>query len=151
MQSENQLARRARRQIISKGLVEVDDDARGRRRLAIRADAHALDPIFADRDAALPGGHHGLRKVHHDARWRVQSAELGRHFAVGAHLDPDVVRAPDYVDSIELAWRLSGRGHSQHQQRYELCQLLLSHFASPQPADLWPARNSLKLDFKTFC
>ena len=55
---------------------------------------------------------------------------------LGAHLDPDVVRASDYVDSIELARCLGGRSHHQHQQRYEHCQLLLSHFASPQPAGL---------------
>ncbi len=69
-------------------------------------------------------------------------AELRRERALGAHLDADIVRASDYVDSIELARCLCGRSPHQHQQRYEHCRchchLLLSHFASPQPAGPGP-------------
>ena len=41
-------------------------------RLAIHADAHALDAGCAYRDVASAGGHHGLRQIHHHAGGRIQ-------------------------------------------------------------------------------
>ncbi len=69
---------------------------------------------------------------------------FGVSVPLAADLDPDVVRAPDYVDSIELARCLRGRSHYQDQQRYEHGHLLLSHFASPHPR-AWPACPSCNL------
>ena len=67
MQGQHQLACGARRQIIGAGLFEVNDDARGGRILSVHPDAHALDPVSADCNAALPGRHYGGRQVHYHA------------------------------------------------------------------------------------
>ena len=115
-------------------------------RLAIHANAHALDPVRADAMRRLPGRHDGLRQIHHHASGRVQSAELRRHCAAGAHLDPDVVRAPDYVDSIELARCLRGRAPPPRSATIRTVSDVAFAFRLSPPAGL--ARVSFfKLDF----
>ncbi len=67
MQSQDQLACRARSQLVGASFLEVDDDAGGGMRLAVHANAHTLDARRANRNAGLSGGHYGLRQIHYHA------------------------------------------------------------------------------------
>ena len=78
-------------------------------RLAIHADAHALDSRRAYRDERLSGRHHGLRQIHHHAGGRVKVlsfGDSGRWELISTRMSSVLA---DYVDSIELARCLGGR------------------------------------------
>ena len=70
--------------------------------MTIHADAYPFDHGAAHHDAPLPCRHDGPGQIHDQACRRVRGAQLGRHRAASADLDPDLIRAANYVHSLQL-------------------------------------------------
>ena len=125
---EHQRVVAARNQLMAAGLGQIDHDASGRSGLAIRAEADILHSVAVDTDQAARGRDYRVGQIDHDARRRVQRAQLGLHRSVGPDLHTEAVVGTHDVYLLQCgvlrsvrarALRL-GRGgdedHHQHRQ-----------------------------------